>query len=340
MSKCPRCFSVISDDSALFCENCGFSFRDNPSFVPVPSPDPSHHLHSKLSDHKLFAPLLAIFLIIVIIGALGATVFFFNSSRSLSIASIYTQESSVPPSNSFNNIPNVPSVVYSLIFNLVLSFTGFNSITSTGFGPCDFFAHSLNPHWKIASLEYSCPASATTLYTGTHKVSLTQEIVPTSNSYSNISYPIHLSFTVSSQSFAVTSKPYNFTINSTNFNSLKLTHAQLNNDTNSLTGATGYNISSEFYLVSDHDINITNACSPFSLQLVGAANWSLSTIHCLSLHPITFQPGRFKFNLTSQLIDSSGNLYNYSSSLPSSFSVYVILGQNILKSTSFTVKTS
>ena len=280
---------------------------------------------------------------IFIFAILGVSLFIFiplfypSSSNStqpiLTITSISMEESSSTSSATLPLIDqSVPRIFYSLTINLNIKFNSpVNKPAFLNF--CEFGPKLFNsPHnaWTLLSLVFHCPIAFSERYYGSYNFSIPALITPKGNSYSNISYPIDFGMSVSSTDFNTTSQLYNFSIGDQKYQSITLTNALLVNKTSE--NSTYWSvINATFYLISDHEINITYGCSdPFNLLLVEGNSWNLTRNECNTLSTYLLPSGRLKYTITSQLIDPTGRNYNYTTSIPPSLSLQVILGSNVL----------
>ena len=153
-----------------------------------------------------------------------------------------------------------------------------------------------------------------------------------------MSYLIPITLNVLSTDLGITSKHYNFNITSQGFISIQVIKSQLNKEISQYK-VIGYNIYTEFNFFSDHAINVTNNCSPFWLSMASPSPWHLSTIGCQAIPSSLISVGITKYSITSQLVDPSGNLYNYTTALPPTLTFLVAFGNNLVISSFQTLKT-
>lgn len=274
--------------------------------------------------------LVALIVVVIILSG-----FFYFQSVKQGSANLTITSAIVKPSYYSN------SNYYTLHIDSHIKFNG--QITVTGYLNVCSFDLSLNSS-KWSYYPITCTGDISTLtYSGSHDFILNFGIEPLISN-STIATPFNLSFMVFSSEFNVTSQYYNLAVtNSSELQtSLKITHASLDNFTKK-DGSLGYNISTTFYLRSNHSFNITYDCSnPFTVELVNST-FSLTQFCYSTDFTFNLPSGTSNYTLTSQLylpqINPQSQNYNYTSLLPSSFYIQVILGNYFLKSNLFTFST-
>lgn len=85
-----------------------------------------------------------------------------------------------------------------------------------------------------------------------------------------------------------------------------------------------------FSIKTDHSINVTDGCTPFRLRVKVTSTWNVTSLGCQSVTSKEIQLGRTKYTIISQLVDPTGNLYNYTTELPPTLTFQVVFGNNFV----------
>ncbi len=258
-----------------------------------------------------------------------------SSSLSVSITSVSVESITT----NINGI--VPKIEYSLRINANINFPSKITINSPGLNACSFGVSLGSSNWFFMPQTWMCPAGLPKTYSGSYDFFIPKEIVSNSPS---VAYPTSLNISLFSMpqiNLNITSKPFMVRINSQDYKSLTITNASLNQVTLSNGSTTDY-INTTFYLISDQSFNVTTTCGGiFQQLLVGNSGWNFvhSPISCLVIYSKILPSGTTKYSISSQLENSQGQLYNYTTPLPSNFQLQVTLGNNVIKSNVYTFVT-
>lgn len=306
--------------------------------------------------------------IVISIAILGGFLFLYVQSQKqgtadLSVTSVTISPTAEPfgTSSTTNNYATNVYFAYNLNINLQIKFNGqmhFNYYTALSV--CSFSLQLNSSVWQVVPITCTLPPQATESFSGSHNFNLNFILLPKNSSngsfsnmsdsgsasnyqeydaYNNITIPFSISFSVYSPSylFNVSTPNKILQVNSTSYQKIFLTNASLTKETLQ-NGSIYYNINASFTYVTDYTISVAHGClSPFNLLLTSPSGWNLTHIDCQSILNHTITPGRFRYSLSSNLVNPNGQEYNFTTPLPSNINLKISLGNNLTISNNYII---
>ena len=331
MKVCPKCSYTEEDNSIPYCTYCGYRINVTMSDHDTIDEIKPNRLQTKKLTKKVKVSIIGF----VFIGLMIGTSFLISSPLSPIAPSLTVTNASTSPTDFIYYISN--KINYTLAYTLTMSLKFNFPLEKKFHGPylgCLLDIKLIeNSNWVLEANSYKGCFSRDQNLTGSYNLTFQATIYPSNSSYENVNYPLSFSFLVTAERLGLKSNLYRITINKEGYSHIVIAHLSINNDTNDI-GQIGYNIRTDFFVVTDHNIELTNTCSPFSLNFNPSFNWTLSVIGCQSSIPNKIPIGGTSYTINSQITDPNGNLYNYSPlyNLPNSFDVQVKLPQYSLES--------